>query len=133
MNNKRLGMGFEREVCEQLRKDGYWVHFITPDARGAQPFDIVAARYGVAFAIDCKTSKEHIFRIDRLEDNQIMAFEKWLACGNTEPFLFVKYNDDIKLVAYSTLKSLSKINLDTCQSYFGIMGGIVEYGRGVEQ
>lgn len=118
MNNKRLGTEFEREVCDQLRKDGYWVHFMSPDNRGAQPFDIVAVRYGVAFAIDCKTSKDHIFRVDRLEDNQVMAFEKWIACGNNEPVLFVKYKDSIKIVPYSELVDDGKADLDSCIDYF---------------
>ena len=120
MNNKRLGTGFEREVCEQLRKDGFWVHFITPDMRGAQPFDIIAVRYGVAFAIDCKTSKDHIFRFDRLEDNQVMAFERWVDCGNGNTCRFVKYNDDIKIVPYARLRFSNgrKVDLNECRSYF---------------
>lgn len=120
MNNKRLGTGFEREVCEQLRKDGFWVHFITPDMRGAQPFDIIAVKYGVALAIDCKTSKSHIFRFNRLEENQIMAFERWIERGNGDPLLFVKYNDDIKVVSYGRLRFANgrKVDLNKCSSYF---------------
>ena len=56
MNNKRRGTEFERQMCDILAKKGYWVHFIVPDARGAQPFDIIACRDGRPVAIDCKTS-----------------------------------------------------------------------------
>ena len=38
MNNKKKGTAFEKEMCDLLAIKGYWVHFIAPDARGAQPF-----------------------------------------------------------------------------------------------
>ena len=50
MNNKIIGTAFEKEMCELLANRGYWVHFITPDNRGAQPFDIIAVKDGKAFA-----------------------------------------------------------------------------------
>ena len=112
MNNKRLGMTFEKRVVNMLMEGGYWVHFISPDSRGAQPFDIIAAKDGVAVVGDCKTSKDHIFRIGRLEENQKMAFEKWVACGNTEPVIFVEYKGDVKMISYCDLKKTGRIDLD---------------------
>ena len=88
------------------------MHFIAPDNSGAQPFDIIAVKDGVATVGDCKTCKDHIFRISRLEDNQIMAFEKWLACGNIEPLIFVEYKNEIKVIKYTDLKRDGKVNLD---------------------
>lgn len=112
MNNKMLGTAFEHEVVKRLSEGGYWVHFISPDARGAQPFDIIAVKGGIAIVGDCKTSSNHIFRIDRLEWNQRMAFDKWLACGNAEPVIFVKYKDKIITIEYSRLLRESRIDLD---------------------
>lgn len=112
MNNKRLGMDFEKKVVNSFTKNGFWVHFISPDNAGAQPFDIIAVKNGVATVGDCKTSKSHIFRIERLEENQKMAFEKWLSCGNTEPLIFVGYNDEIKIIKYSDLKKTGRIDLN---------------------
>lgn len=112
MNNKLIGIDFEKLVVQKLAKAGFWVHFIAPDTRGAQPFDVIAAKDGVTIVGDCKTSKEHLFRMSRLEENQKMAFEKWLACGNTEPLIFVQYNGQIKIVEYSVLKSAGKVDLD---------------------
>ena len=111
MNNKKLGTEFEREVCDILNRNGYWVHFITPDARGAQPFDIIAVKNGNAYAIDCKTCAAKSFNISRLEDNQIMAFEKWMACGNTIPCIFVKHDGHIQVINYAELKELKSIRL----------------------
>lgn len=111
MNNKRLGTEFEREVCDLLAADGYWVHFIAPDARGAQPFDIIAVKDGSALAIDCKTCVAGSFNISRLEDNQIMAFERWLACGNEDPKVAVKHEGKIWFLSYMTLKAQKSIKL----------------------
>ena len=114
MNNKRLGTQFEREVCDILNRDGWWVHFISPDMKGAQPFDIIACKNARCFAADCKTSKDHIFRMDRLEWNQVLAFDKWIECGNKMPILLVKFEDRIKIVPYLDLKFSGKIDLRKC-------------------
>lgn len=111
MNNKKLGTEFEREVVELLSEGGCWAHFITPDARGAQPFDIIAAIDDQPAAIDCKTSARRIFPYSRLEDNQVLAFERWLACGNTEALLLVKYNGVVYAVKYQVLKARKKVDL----------------------
>lgn len=112
MNNKRLGTEWERQFCKMLADDGYWVHFITPDNRGAQPFDIIAVRNGVAYAYDCKTCVSNTFSISRLEDNQMMAFDKWLACGNSMPHIAVLHNDKTFLLPYDLLKTSGKIKLE---------------------
>jgi Holliday junction resolvase len=112
LNNKRLGTAFEREFCDYLFEQGYWVHFITPAPNGAQPFDVIAVKGGRAYAFDCKTSAKANFSIKRLEQNQIMAFERWLKCGNTEPRIAVKYKNNIYLIPYRELKKEESINLD---------------------
>lgn len=112
MNNKKLGTDFEREMVERLKSVGFWVHFISPDHSGAQPFDLIFAQNGQACVADCKTSESHIFRLDRLEWNQQLAFEKWMYCGNMEPVVFVKYKDEIKIVKYLELKKAGKVDLD---------------------
>lgn len=111
MTNKKLGTEFEQQVCKKLAHEGYWVHFITPDARGAQPFDIVAVKNGKAFAIDCKTCVSNSISIKRLEDNQIMAFEKWLKCGNEMPLIAVKHDEMLYWIKYDELKNNGSISL----------------------
>lgn len=113
MNNKQLGTAFERRVCELLKEQGYWVHFMSPDSRGSQPFDIITVKDGFAAAVECKTldkSKKH-FSIDRLEDNQRMAFDYWLSCGNTMPLIYVEYGDEIKVIEWGELKEKGKVEM----------------------
>ena len=111
MNNKELGTRFEREMCDILSKNGYWVHFMSPDNSGAQPFDIIAVKNGYAIAADCKTCEANTFNISRLEDNQILAFEKWIRCGNFEPRIFVKHDRHVYEIPYKELWEKRSIKL----------------------
>lgn len=104
MNNKRLGTIFEQRVVKCLTEGGWWVHFITPNAAGQQPFDIIAVKHGKALAIDCKTCADDVFRFDRLEENQKFAFERWLKCGNHEPYLIVEHNCKMYCIPYTILR-----------------------------
>lgn len=111
MNNKKLGTEWEQKVCKYLSDNGYWAHFIVPDARGAQPFDIIAVKDGEAFAIDCKTCVANTFNISRLEDNQIMAFGKWLACENSNALIAVEHNKHLHWIDYERLMDKKSIKL----------------------
>jgi Holliday junction resolvase len=115
--NKKIGTEFEKKVCKILAGKGYWVHFIAPDVRGSQPFDIIAAKKGMAFAIDCKTCVSTRFNISRLEENQIAAFEKWLKCGNSEPLIIIEHHKEIVLVEYSKLKNERTVKVDELQKF----------------
>ena len=122
MNNKKLGTDFENEACALLQQAGYWVHFITPDARGAQPFDIIAVKNGKPLAVECKTLAEgnKYFPLSRLEDNQILAFNRWCETGNPSPQIWVKRGEIIHVIKYSPVmvecKGGVKYNLDDATS-----------------
>lgn len=116
MNNKKLGTQFEKRICKMLQNDGWWVHFIEPKPDGSQPFDIIAVRYDRAVAIDCKTSITNRFGIDRLQDNQVFAFEKWMKCGNGHPYVIVEYKGkDIYVIPYPYLKEHNVVKLEDLQ------------------
>lgn len=112
-SNKKIGSAFERTLCQKLANLGYWVHFLAPDARGAQPFDIIAVKHGVAYAIDCKTCVAATFNISRLEENQFLSFEHWLRCGNTTPIIAVLHGGEIYAIEYDRLKEQRSIKLNT--------------------
>ena len=111
-SNKAIGTEFENEMVDYLKKNRWWVHFIAPAANGSQPFDIIAVKGGKSLAADCKTSSRKIFAITRLEENQVMAFEYWLACGNDMPLVFIKYNNHAYSVPYSLLKREGSIDIE---------------------
>lgn len=95
MNNKQLGNSFEQEFCNILARDGFWVHFIEPNKSGAQPFDIVAGKDGYIYAFDCKTNKGNRFRLDRIEDNQQLAFDKFNHARNFNSYFAIKNEENI--------------------------------------
>lgn len=111
MNNKKIGTDFEQRLIKVLAQKGCWAHFLVPDRRGAQPFDVIAVKNGIAYAIDCKTCVAKSISFDRLEDNQIAAFERWLRCGNTMPQIAIEHGDDILIVDYGELKERRRIKL----------------------
>ena len=112
MNNKKKGTEFEVRMCRFLKHHGWWVHFIEPKRNGAQPFDIIAVKDGRAMAIDCKTCKKNTFSIRRLEDNQKMAFDRWIACGNSMPIVAVEHDDEIYMIPYETLVTEEAVSFD---------------------
>ena len=111
MNNKRLGTAFEREFCELLAARGYWVHFMSPSASGAQPCDIIACKNGTPFLFDCKTCEKNVFPLSRVENNQILAFERFLRTGNNHAFIAVKHDNKIYFIPYTLLKKMGSVSL----------------------
>ena len=111
MNNKKIGTAFEKVVCEKLAQMGYWVHFIVPDARGAQPFDIIAVKNGKAYAIDCKTCASGRLTSGRLEENQKFAFDRWIKCGNEMPVIVAEYNGNAYCVRYDVLTKQKSVKI----------------------
>lgn len=116
MNNKTIGSNFENEFCNLLKTHGFWVHFMAPDRRGAQPFDVVAVKDGVAYAIDCKTlnSRAKSFPLSRLEDNQVTAFFRWMRCGNRGTWIAIKHDDNIFMLSYPYLAKYGNVALKDC-------------------
>lgn len=115
MNNKKIGIAFERKILTWCQNEGFWAHFLTPDARGAQPFDVIAVKDKVPYAIECKTlsDKEDCFPFSRLEENQILACERWLKCGNTMPVIAIgRGGNKACFVLYETLKKNGRIKID---------------------
>ena len=121
ISNKKIGTEFENEFCQMLAEMKYWVHFITPDRTGAQPFDVIAVKDNKPYAFDCKTNASETFSIKRLEDNQIMAFEKWLRCGNRYAYIAIKHDDEVWVISYQDLKAKKNINVKKDAKWFGII------------
>lgn len=88
------GIQFEEFMCDELSNDGYWVHRIAPNAKGAQPFDIIALRHDGFIAADCKVCAKKYFPFSRIEENQRSAFETLSAkTSSCKSVGFFAYND----------------------------------------
>lgn len=126
MNNKRLGNSFEAEFCEILFENGFWTHNLAQNASG-QPADVIAARNGKTYLIDCKVCSNRGFALSRMEENQDLSMELWKACGNGEGWFAVLIGEQIAMIPHFTVKALRNQ-----QSYMNEME-IREYGTPLEK
>ena len=103
--NKKIGNEFEQEICEILADAGYWVHNFA-NRKNGQPADIIAVKNRMAFLIDAKVCTYEVFPFRRIEDNQQLAMDIWIECGNIEPYFALKARNEIYMVSYAIIKDL---------------------------
>ena len=99
MSNKKIGNDFEKKFCEILSERGFWVHNFAQNQDG-QPADIIAIKNNTPNIIDCKVCEKGIFRLSRIEENQILSMRCWLDTGNTDAWFALKVGDDILMISY---------------------------------
>ena len=102
MSNKKVGNDFEREFCEILSENGFWVHNFAQNKDG-QPADVIAVKDGEPFLIDCKVCDSGIFQLSRIEENQILAMQHWFDCRCYEAWFALKIDDNIIMIAYNQM------------------------------
>lgn len=107
MINKKLGNDFEQELCQIFADAGYWVHNFA-NRKNGQPADIIAVRGGGAYLIDAKVCSFEVFPFRRIEENQQLAMDVWIECGNIEPYFALKCRNEVYMVGYSTIKDLMR-------------------------
>lgn len=106
MSNKKAGTQFERDLCHSLSAYGFWCHNLAQNSQG-QPFDVIAARNGVSYPIDCKDCAKDIFKLERIEENQSSAMFLWRKTGNGEGWFALRMtNGFIYFLPFSKLENL---------------------------
>jgi len=107
MTNKKMGNDFETLFCKILRSHGFWAHNFAQKKEG-QPADVIASRNGRPALIDCKVcSTERGFRLDRREENQLLAMDLWCKTGNGIGWFALNFDDEIIMVSAPVLNRLS--------------------------
>ena len=130
-DNRRVGTGFEKQLCISLSGYGFWTHRMAQNSQG-QPFDIIAARNGKSYPIDCKDCAKDIFKMERIEENQSSAMFLWRETGNGEGWFALRMtNGAVYFLPFSKLESLSL--LKTVLSASDIRQHGVPLGEWVEQ
>lgn len=92
MENRTIGVSFEKEMCDYLSHKGWWALNITQNETG-QPADIIATKNNVSMLIDCKVCTNNTFPFSRVEGNQETAMQLWMDKGNTYVYFALKLND----------------------------------------
>lgn len=121
MNNKQAGNNFERELCEQLARDKFWVHFMGGSKNG-QPADIIAVRNENAYLIDAKDCQNDRFVFSRIEDNQDMAMRYWEMCGNNQGIFALNTSKGVYMLRYGVVQVLEiagikSLNMQSIEKY----------------
>ena len=106
MSNKKLGNDFERELCDILSENGFWVHNFTQNQAG-QPADIIAVRDGIATLIDAKVCSNNKFKLERIEENQNLSMKLWTECGNGSAWFALKIDTGIYMITRGALSLMS--------------------------
>lgn len=105
MTNKKIGNDFESDFCEILFENGFWTHNLAQNASG-QPADVIAARNGKTYLIDCKVCSNQGFALSRIEENQDLSMELWKDTGNGEGWFAVLIGEQIVMIPHFTVKAL---------------------------
>ena len=121
MNNKQAGNNFEREFCEQLARDNFWVHFMGGSKNG-QPADIIAVRNEHAYLIDAKDCQNDRFVLSRIENNQDMAMRYWEMCGNNQGIFALNTSKGVYMLRYGIVQVLEiagikSLNMQAIENY----------------
>lgn len=126
MTNKKIGNDFESDFCEILFEQGFWVHNFAQNQDG-QPADVIAARNGKTYLIDCKVCSVRGFALSRMEENQDLSMELWKSTGNGEGWFAVLIGEQIVMIPHFTVKALR-----ATQSYMNELE-LREYGTPLEK
>ena len=104
MSNASNGAEFERQMCELLASHGFWTHRIVPNRAGQQPADIIAVKGNYHTLIDCKViSTRAGFPFSRIEDNQLLAMERFDARAIHQPWFALRMpSGAVRMLSYST-------------------------------
>ena len=98
MTNRKTGNDFEEYLADVLATNGYWVHNFNLGRRG-QPVDLIAIKNGKPTLIEAKHCKSNVFRTSRVEDNQILAINRFLKCNpNSQAWFAINMNDETYFV-----------------------------------
>lgn len=93
-DNRSNGGRFEQEMSHILAEHGFWVHVLQQNKSG-QPADIIAVKGKYHTLIDCKVISETppVFRLNRAEENQRLAMDRFLARGKEMCWYAMKMPD----------------------------------------
>ena len=120
MTNKKIGNEFESDFCEILFENGFWTHNLAQNASG-QPADVIAARNGKTYLIDCKVCSNQGFALSRIEENQDLSMELWKDTGNGDGWFALKVEEEIVMIPHFSIKALmrekSVLNLTDIREY----------------
>lgn len=120
-DNRSVGGRFEQELARKLADAGFWVHVLQQNKAG-QPADIIVACRDYHTLIDCKdVSSGNLFRLERVEENQKYAMERftklachycWFAVQFSDGEVYMLSNEFVFLQIENGESSISRKTMD---------------------
>lgn len=123
MTNKKSGNDWEKECLKLLGDNGFFATKLQEKNMGA-PFDLIATKDGIFFAIECKKiEKSSKFVLSRIEPNQRASYKRLLEVNSKNYFFFFdcpdgKYFLDAKDVILSKNKSIDVKSGEKIEKWF---------------
>lgn len=132
--NKKVGNHFETDLCEVLFAHGFWAHNMAQNKDG-QPADLIAAKDGRAYLIDCKVcSGKRGFSLNRIEDNQELSMNLWSERGNGSGWFAIRIEgDEIYMISHTVLTACAKVKKISTLPFASIRELGIPLERWIEQ
>lgn len=104
------GAEFEKQLSHLFSKLNFYVIYNSKKVEGSQPFDLLVIKNNKAYAYECKTleNKNGLFPISRVEHNQLLAYERFRKCNNTNMCLAILWNDNVYYINFDLLPYFDK-------------------------
>lgn len=110
LKSQKNGKKFEEELCWWFRKNGFYPEYHEKSVSGSQNGDITAIKNNIAFKIEAKNLDNSTgrFPLDRIEQNQSLAYKAFRECGNSNYVIAVKWNNNVYFIDFGILQFFSK-------------------------
>lgn len=110
IKSQKNGKKFEEELCNFFSKQGFYVIYNERNSSGAQPVDIVISKNNIITLVEAKNleNKNGRFTLDRVEENQRLAYKKFKKCNNSNMILAIKWNNSVYFIDFGLLQFVDK-------------------------
>ena len=125
MSNRSVGNAFEAEFCDILADHGFWVHNLAQNSSG-QPADVIAAKNGTAYLIDCKVCSRGRFQFTRVEENQWWAMTLWSEDGNGNGWFAIKFDNNVYMLDTESIESCRNDHVSIDEEIAALYGQTLE-------
>lgn len=104
------GRKFEEALCKYFAEKDYYVIYNEKGVAGSQPVDIVIIKNNIATMIEAKNLENHngIFNLDRVEQNQVLAYNRYRECQNYNFVLAIYHDNKVWFIDFGLLPLYNK-------------------------
>ena len=107
MSNASMGSRFERDICNDLYRRGWYVINIPRNGMGQQPVDLIAVKQDEVLFADCKVCSGTGFVFERIEENQRQSMRLFDTRTSHLPFFIIRLPEgDVYVIYYCVFEQM---------------------------